>query len=131
MIKALLRTALIVSAAAIQAADSKKTFTNPTDAGPDFAVQGEYIGPGVAAQVIATGGGTFHIVGFSGNLPGAGESERKKEADGKWEGNKVIFTAGDLTGKIEGVELMATDADGTKYVLNKTERKSPTLGAKP
>ena len=130
MIKALLYSALIVSAT-VQAADSKNTFTDPAKAGPDFAVQGEYTGPGVAAQVIAMGDGAFHVVGFAGSLPGAGESERKKEADGKWEGTKVVFSAADVSGQIEGTVLTATDAEGTKYVLNKTERKSPTLGAKP
>ena len=130
MIKALLCTALIVSAT-VHGADSKNTFTDPASAGPDFVAQGEYTGPGVAAQVIATGDGTFHVVGFSGSLPGAGESERKKEADGKWDGNKVVFSGTDVTGQIEGKVITATDSDGTKYVLNKTDRKSPTLGAKP
>jgi len=130
MIKALLSSILIVSAA-VQAADPKKTFTNPTDAGPDFAAQGEYLGSGIAAQVIAMGDGTFHIVGFAGSLPGGGDSEKKKEADGKWDGDKVVFSSEGVTGQIQGNELTATDTEGTKFVLNKTERKSPTLGAKP
>jgi hypothetical protein len=130
MIKTLLCFLLIVSAGA-HAADAKTTFTNPTDAGPDFAVQGEYLGPGVAAQVIAKGDGTFHIVGFAGNLPGAGESEKKREADGKWDGDKVVFSSEGITGQIQGNELTATDIGGNKFVLNKTERKSPTLGVKP
>jgi len=42
MLAPLLLSALILPAAA---ADRRKAFTDPAQAGPDFAVQGEYVGP--------------------------------------------------------------------------------------
>ena len=58
-----------------------KAFTDPKEAGPDFVVQGEYVGEfdkgdkgkekwGV--QVIALGEGKFHAVAYAGGLPGEG-----------------------------------------------------------
>lgn len=113
------------------AADPKATFTNPADAGPDFAIQGEYVGEKTAAQVIALGEGRFRIVGYEGGLPGTGQSERKIEVEAKTEGGKVIFDKDGWKGDLAGGKLTATDAEGTKYELTKTERKSSTLGAKP
>jgi hypothetical protein len=61
--------------------------TNAAEAGPDFAVQGEYLGTlkidGAdiphGAQVIALGEGKFHAIVFPGGLPGDG-----------WEGRFVL-----------------------------------------
>jgi hypothetical protein len=49
---------------------AEETFIDPDKAGPDFTVQGEYSGEKCGAQVIALGGGKFHIVGWSKGLPG-------------------------------------------------------------
>ena len=68
-------TALLALAASAFAAGD--AFIEPAEAGPDFAVQGEYIGEDCAAQVIALGDGKFHIVGWSKGLPGSsGEVEK-------------------------------------------------------
>ena len=57
-------------------------FTDPANAGPDFATQGEYTGDNCAAQVIALGDGKFHIVGWSKGLPGTSDDvEKKVEVD--------------------------------------------------
>ncbi len=113
------------------AADSKGTFTNPADAGPDYAVQGEYVGEKSAAQVVALGDGKFRIIGYDSGLPGTGKADKKVEVEAKTEGGKVLFDKDGWKGDIAGGKLTATDPEGTKYELTKTERKSPTMGAKP
>ena len=130
MTKILLSSILALSSIAL-AADNKATFTSPAEAGPDFAAQGEYVGDGIGAQVIALGGGKFHVIGFEGGLPGTPDSEKKKEADGQREGDKVVFEKDGTKAEIANNELVATNPDGKVFKLTKTERKSPTLGAKP
>jgi len=108
------------------------TFTDPKSAGPDFAFQGEYVGQGSAAQVIAEGDGKFRIVGFTPGLPGTSdEVEKKVEGPAQREGNKVTFDSADWSGEIVDGVLTGKNKDGNSYRLTKTERKSPTLGAKP
>jgi hypothetical protein len=116
----------------------KKGVTDPKDAGPDFLVQGEYLGTlanrdgKLGAQVIARGGGKFEVVLIPGGLPGQGWKGNDKikvpaqTKDGKtslmskgWEG---AFADGKLTGTWIG--------EG-RFDLGPTLRKSPSLGAKP
>ncbi len=107
-------------------------FTNASDAGPDFAVQGEYVGENCAAQVIALGDGKFHIVGFSHGLPGvAADFEKKSEAVAQREGEKVVLKGEGWKGELANGELIGTNDEGETWKLTKTERKSPTLGVKP
>ena len=128
-------TRALVSACSLlvlRGADEGDVFIEPTDAGPDFAVQGEYVGENSAAQVIALGGGKFHIVGWSHGLPGvAFEAERKTEVDAEREGERVVFAGEGWKGQIDGGTLTGTNADGKSWTLQRTERQSPTLGAKP
>ena len=74
-------------------------------AGPDFAVQGEYVGAAkdndktvpVGVQVIALGDGKFHAVGYTGGLPGDGWDEKARvEADGQIKDGVVtiVFSKG-------------------------------------
>lgn len=114
------------------AADKAAAFIEPADAGPDFAVQGEYVGEGCAAQVIALGEGKFRIVGWAKSLPGVdAEAERKVEVDAQRDGERVIFDNNGWKGAIVGGELEGTNEEGAKWKLKKTERTSPTVGAKP
>ena len=108
------------------------TFTEPEQAGPDFAVQGEYVGEGCAAQVIALGQGKFHIVGWSKGLPGtASDVEKKVELDALRDGEKVTFNASGWKGAIVGGQINGTNDEGQSWALKHTLRESPTLGAKP
>jgi hypothetical protein len=102
-------------------------YTDPAEAGPDFAIQGEYLGTvqgdsgevKLGVQVIALGEGKFHGVGFLGGLPGGGwDGTTKFEGDGQTKDGVTV-----LSGK-DG----ATETTGT---LKKIHRVSPTQGAKP
>lgn len=130
MLKYLL-TSVILLGASTQAADSKIVSTDPAEAGPDFTVQGEYAGDQAAAQVIALGDGKFRIVGYESGFPGSERSVKHQEADGQRVGEEVIFEKDKTRAVINGTTLTVTDAEGKKFTLKKTERKSPTLSAKP
>jgi mono/diheme cytochrome c family protein len=80
-------------------------------ADPDFKVQGEYIGPEKALQVVATGDEEFSIVVYEGGLPGAGASPV--------EPRRIDGDANVVANLIESMKL------------KRIERASPTLGAKP
>ena len=116
---------------------AEEAFSNAKDAGPDFAVQGEYKGGAGdqvwGAQVIALGDGKFDVVGFRGGLPGDGWKRGDQTRRGKGETK-------DGTVQVQGDTWTATIKDGVFTVmqdgatigeLKKVERKSPTLGAKP
>src|SRR5579871_653209 len=63
-------------------------FTDPAKAGPDFQVQGEYVGElkvgdkteKIGLQVVALGKGEFEATAFHGGLPGDGWSRGDKTA---------------------------------------------------
>ena len=108
-------------------------------ADPDFSIQGEYVGEGiladgskdkVGAQVIASSGGQFRVVVTKGGLPGAGWAR----GDDRFtmEGSAAELKGDELVGKIADGKFSIVDADGKQRIqLTRTERKSPTLGAKP
>src|SRR5437016_8146938 len=67
-----------------------ETFTDADKAGPDYAIQGEYVaehnGNKVGVQVIADGDGQFTIKGYKGGLPGDGwDGEGIKQGKAKTE----------------------------------------------
>ncbi|RMF97282.1 MAG: DUF1080 domain-containing protein [Planctomycetota bacterium] len=120
-----------------------KEVTDPAEAAkdPDFAFQGEYKGRGivpggdektVGAQVVARGNGNFVIYFLEDGLPGDGWTRDKGriEATGKREGDHVTITAPKAEGVIRDGKLIVEHEDG-RLVLERVERKSPTLGAKP
>jgi hypothetical protein len=118
------------------AADEKKApeeaFIDPEAAGPDFAIQGEYVGDKCGAQVIALGDGKFHIVGWSKGLPGTtDDAEKKVEVDALREGEQASFNGGGWRGRIQAGNLTATSDEGRTVELQHVVRESPTLGAKP
>jgi hypothetical protein len=124
--------ALLALSTTLRAAENSDAFIEPADAGPDFAVQGEYVGEGCAAQVIALGEGKFRIVGWSKSLPGVdAEAERKVEVDAQRDGERVVFDNNGWKGAIADGGLEGTNDEGAKWKLKKTERTSATLGAKP
>ena len=111
----------------------------------------------IGAQVIALGGGEFQGVVYNGGLPGDGwDGKIKTLIAGKIDGKKAVFTTAtgkrkylagpaaefsatstfppngqiELSGSSDGVELQLESPAGKALTLKKTERKSPTLGAK-
>jgi hypothetical protein len=117
-------TALLLAALFAVPVQDKKVWTDPADASlpPDFAVQGEYAGDAVGAQVIALGGGAFQAVVYPGGLPGDG-----------WDGKSKIL----LAGKLDGAAAAFAAAEGPrKYLAQKPEefsatRKFPPEGQQP
>jgi hypothetical protein len=108
------------------------TFIEPDQAGPDFAAQGEYVGEGFGAQVIALGSGKFHLVGWGKGLPGAApDAEKKFEVDGAREGDKVTFSGENFLAEINTAGELLAQRGIEQWKLKHTLRESPTLGAKP
>lgn len=124
-----------------RAADGE-AFTDPAKAGPDYAAQGEYQGNldlqgqevKIGAQIIALGDGKFHGVFFFGGLPGDGWARggQMLEVDSTTEDGKVTFAGDNGKGTLVDGKLVISDLGGMEIAkLEKVERKSPTLGAKP
>ena len=110
---------------------------DPAKVDADYAFQGEYAGVlagqyDVGSQVIALGDGKFRLVLFPGGLPGAGYAgaAEKREYDGARDGDTVTFTGGTTSKSITGGKLIFS-RDGQEFSIDRTIRKSPTLGAKP
>ncbi len=104
---------ILVIGASSAFAQDEKTFLSPSEAAkdPDFAIQGEYVGPSRAMQVIALGGGEFEAVVYAGGLPGAGWDKKPPQR-------------------------MDVQADGVAELtqsnnMQRVERQSPTLGMQP
>ncbi|MFO0537567.1 MAG: DUF1080 domain-containing protein, partial [Planctomyces sp.] len=123
-------------------ASAQDIFLKPEDAGPEFAVQGEYSGSleidgqkvPVGLQVIALGDGKFDAVAYPGGLPGAGWlGTEKHRASGMLQDGVAKFTSGEgMTAEIRSGEVSVKSGSGSSLgSLKKTERVSPTLGAKP
>ena len=99
---------------------------------PDFAVQGEYVGGSgeqkLGAQVIARGLGEFEVVIYAGGLPGAGAdmaSARRYKA-ARQEDGRVLLQGPGVSGTLQGGKFQFQQT-----TLEKIERQSPTLGARP
>jgi hypothetical protein len=108
------------------------TFTDPQQAGPDFALQGEYVGENCGAQVIALGDGKFHIIGWRAGLPGArDDAEKIVEVDGSRDSDKVSFAGHGWNGAIVNGRLTGANDEGKTWELKKTIRQIPTPGATP
>jgi len=119
--------------------DPWEAFVDSEKAGPDFAIQGEYVGElagngKLGAQVVAHGDGHFPVVFFPGGLPGAGWDGKTqvkvhaKTADGK---TALVPTKGGWSGELADGKLTGKTADGATFSLKQVSRQSPTLGMKP
>lgn len=128
---------LFTSASRASSAEHE-TFTDPVQAGPDYAVQGEYLGTiqhdggqTWGAQVIALGEGKFDLVGYRGGLPGAGwkRGDERVRATGQTQGDHTRFESKEWTATIKSDVLTVADAGQHAGTLKKVHRESPTAGA--
>lgn len=144
---ALLASVILVTgvAAAVFAAQrqARAAFTDPQKAGPDFKVQGEYVGdivPGdtahqrLGAQVIALGNGKFRAVFLPGGLPGDGwDGKTRVQVDGQTSDGQTTFTPTEPSYQavIKGDAMTVKSGTSDRYELRRIVRKSPTQGAAP
>jgi hypothetical protein len=132
-----LSIALTIGCNREKAPKGKDAFTNPETAGPDFAIQGEYVGEIIGkgklgAQVIAVGDGNFVVHFLSGGLPGEGwDGKSKVAASARTENGKTTVQGDGGMGEIANDKLTGTTRAGEQFALARLVRKSPTLGAKP
>jgi len=110
---------------------------DPAQAGPDYRIQGEYLGKAdgkpLGAQVIALGDGKFQAAFLPGGLPGEGwEGATRIRVDGKTEGAKTAFgiPGSGWSGAIQGETLEGKTDAGKEFSLKKLVRKSKSLGKK-
>jgi hypothetical protein len=107
----------------------------------DFTVQGEYAGElalgdkkaNAGAQVVALGDHKFDVVLYFGGLPGAGwkRGDKSEKATGETKEGTTTFKGKDWTATIAGGVMQIAMGPVKLGELKKTERKSPSLGAKP
>ena len=116
----------------------KTAFTDEKSAGPDFQVQGEYVGEingkKYGAQIIAQGDGSFIGYILAGGLPGQGwDGKTKSGVDGNTKGDITALEGTDYKADIAGRKLMLTHRSNPdiKGSLERVVRTSPTLGAEP
>jgi hypothetical protein len=109
-----------------------ETFTDVAKAGRDYIDQGEYKNDWGGAQVIALGDNKFRMVSYRGGLPGAGwDQEFKQEVSGQREGDKIVFAStNNYRAELASGKITINSDAGGPWTMEKTERKSPTLGAK-
>jgi hypothetical protein len=118
-----------------KASDNHPVYTDPADAGPDFAAQGEYVssqGPKYGANVVALGDGKFDVVLLAGGLPGDGyDGKSRIELKAKREGDAIkIEPADGNSGALANGSLSVQTPRGS-IELTRVERKSPVAGARP
>src|SRR5690349_11169573 len=121
-------------------------YLDPEKAGPDFRVQGEYLGEvttkggekaKLACQVIALGNGKFQAVFLPGGLPGEGwDGKNRLEVDGNSQADnsgETIFPQAKAGYHAiqKGDHLSGQNEKGEPFSLAKVTRRSPAEGAKP
>lgn len=139
---------LVATAARLVAAETHAVaFTEPEEAGIDYKLQGEYVGElesdkgkrKIAVQVIALGDSKFRAVVYLGGLPGDGWSHGndKYSGEGELKNGQIQFHPDDpnasnrSTAVLKDGKITIMRDQRTMAELNKVERKSPTLGARP
>lgn len=122
---------------------SSKEIINPDEAkaDPDFSIQGEYLGDlfdegKIGVQVIAQGEGKFRAILYKGGLPGAdwkrGDTRMTVEGMAAELKGRMPDSDNEVVVKIaDGKLTLKKQGQNNNVVLTRTERNSPTLGAKP
>ncbi len=143
-----MRKSTVVLAAALSAILTtiglgRTSYTDPEQAPIDFKFQGEYSGTHTpddvpvkfGGQIVALGEGKFLGVGYPGGLPGDGWNQKERLlADGELRDGAVQFVTpdGGRVAELKDGVITVFNAEGDQIGrLERVERKSPTLGAKP
>ncbi len=123
-------------------ADDKEgpVYTDPKEAGPEYAAQGEFKGTLAVdnnrpwgAQVIALGDGKYRLVGYPDGLPGDGfvPGNELRVSEGQREGDRVVFKDNEFTITQAG-DTLTVAVDGKDVgQIQRVQRSSPTLGKEP
>ncbi|MFO0809207.1 MAG: DUF1080 domain-containing protein [Gemmataceae bacterium] len=114
-----------------------ETFTDATKAGPDFAVQGEYVGEApdgtkIGSHVVADGEGKFSGKSYKDGLPGDGwDGTTTWKHSGTTDNGVARIDSEQAKSIFENGKLKVTLNDGGTFTLTRIIRKSPTEGQKP
>jgi len=114
-----------------------KVAIDPEKAGPDFALQGEYLGTAdkekLGAEVVACGNGTFWSTSSRRAARRRREYDKRVEASAKTADGKTTVASkdGKWSATLADGKLTGTSADGKAITLERAIRKSKTLGEKP
>ncbi len=129
------------AAPADDANDPKKAYLTASEAGADFAVQGEYAGGiktndgefKLGVQVISEGAGQLAWAAYVGGLPGDGwDGNAPLRGMGEMQGTTGILKGETGRGEAKDGSLTLFSADNTRVgELPKNPRVSPTIGRKP
>lgn len=122
----------------LRAADPKPEPKDADPTGPDFSVQGEYVGEvftnagnqPIGVQVVALGKGRFKAIGFIGGLPGdLWDRSPRKSSEGELKNGVIEFTSEGYSSTVKD-GVLTISVGGVKISeLKKVDRESPTLGA--
>jgi hypothetical protein len=128
----------LASGAEGQGKGKNEVATDPAKAGPDYAVQGEYLGSAgedkLGVEVVALGGSQFQVNFLPGGLRGEGGDYGKRvEGKGHKAPGAIALESKDRkwSALIEGGKMTVKTGDGRDFTLKKVERKSRTLGEPP
>lgn len=128
---------LLLATSTAAAAAAGPVYTDPEKTDDDFGVQGEYVGKlrdqPFGVQIVALGKGKFRSVAYHGGLPGDGwDGEEAIVGEGERTVSETSFKGERGSAKIVDRKLIVFDRQGAELgSLERTERKSPTLGARP
>lgn len=133
----------LASSAVAAGASSQLEVTDPSQAGPDYLLQGEYVGAcytpdcgcvNVGLQVVAKGNGQFTGVWYRGGLPGAGwDRYMKSELQGATNQDGAAILENDwMSVTVDGAAAKIQNVVGQPLgQLHKTHRVSSTMGSTP
>ena len=136
----LLLTVLSPLSASADAPDSATPAAKPVDV--DFALQGEFVGTVQAArskfrplslQIRAAGDGNFEAAQCMGGLPGTRpRPQTPVQLIGKRNGDFLVLSGGPWAVLAQPDHCLVIDREGNRVGrLERVDRQSPTLGAKP
>jgi len=121
----------------LRAAEPKPEPKDAEPTGPDYAMQGEYVGEvitqsgnsPIGVQVIALGKGKLKVVGYPGGLPGEGwDRSPRKSSEGEIKDGAAEFKSDEYSSAIKNGKFTISVAGVKIADLKKIDRESQTMG---